>query len=693
MSHAAALPFLYQGFPFEAMGQGALGTALGSTVFQGNILIVVVLNGGNDGLNTIIPLNQMSELNAIRPHVVLPESKLINLNKSDLAMHPALSGLASLSNENRLKIVQSVGYTTPNYSHFRSLDIWYSGADAKKYVTSGWLGRYLENKHPNFPDAYPSGLYPHPLAIEVGWNSSLMFTGERSFTSFVSSNPESFYEIFNEFNNTYDNSKQGEKLKYLQLIAKQSNAYGKVLQEVYKKGKDFSSSFERNNLSDQFKTIARLISGGLNTRIYKVEINGFDTHGNQVDSGDRTKGMHANLLKELDQSIMAFMKAMDGIGASDRILGMCISEFGRTINSNATNGTDHGHVAPVIFFGNKVDPSVAGTNPIIPKKINNQQELDTQFQFRQLYGSVLNQWLGSTQSNTDKILFDKFPPVQIIKASEVDSDEDGVKDPLDLCADTPLGAIVDVNGCPIFSLDPENFKLNLMGSTCIGTANGSLSLSVQNTNHLYRLTLELPNGSKKEASILKGANAASFTSLGIGLYRLMIRVEGEKDYVQQFDFNIREPEPLKVNTNLNAAEKKLDVLVSGANTYEIKLNDEILKGPEGKWSLGLKTGLNTLEIKTDLPCQGNFKKEFFVSELVNVFPNPSQGPLNIGIPGKDQEILMVMSNLVGQTVWEERINIPMNRMIEKEFGHLPSGTYVILLQGETVRWTQKWLKL
>lgn len=201
---------MFSGITWDNLASSSM---LNNTLVEGNILIMVLLNGGNDGLNTVIPLNMMSQLNKVRPKVVMPENKLLSLNKSDLALHPSLIGLQNLSKENRLKIVQSVGYTNPNYSHFRSMDIIQSGALSSEFLGSGWIGRYLEKKHTGYPDAYPTSQFPHPLAVEIGWNSSLMFTGQKSFTSVVASNPENFYEIIGDFEQTYPSSPFWRKIK------------------------------------------------------------------------------------------------------------------------------------------------------------------------------------------------------------------------------------------------------------------------------------------------------------------------------------------------------------------------------------------------------------------------------------------------------------------------------------------------
>ena len=379
ISHAVAgsfvMPSFAQGLDFST------NSFLNHTLGQGKILILIKLNGGNDGLNTVIPMNQLSNLSNVRPHVFLPENKIIPLGQNDLGLHPELSGFKSLFDEDRLKIIQNVGYVEPDFSHFRSMDIWESASDYNKFVTSGWMGRYLEDKHPEFPESYPNTNYPHPLSVELN-TPSLLLTGKNAFTSFVARDPEEFYEIINEFDNNYDTSSYaGTKLDYMQLIGKQANIYGELLADIFANG-NINHSYSNSDLGRQFEIATKLISGGLHSRIYLTELGGFDTHDTQVDSSDATKGAHASLLKQLNDAVSTFMKNMDAINRSDDVLIMTYSEFGRTIVSNGSNGTDHGTAAPLFVFGNKVDPDILGNNPEIPSNAAWQDNLATEFDFR-----------------------------------------------------------------------------------------------------------------------------------------------------------------------------------------------------------------------------------------------------------------------------------------------------------------------
>jgi len=330
MAHLAAMPAFIPGM--EAFAQSELMT---NTVAEGKILVIIRFDGGNDGLNMVIPIDQYASLQQVRPGVVLPENKIIPIKGTSTGIHPAMAGLNNLIDEKRLAIIQSVGYAKPNYSHFRSSDIWMSGSDADINVPSGWMARYLETQHPNYPKAYPNANFPHPLSIEISWQSTLLFQGQNTFTSLIYNNPDNFYKLMNPFVNTYPETLQGSRLAYLQLIGRQSQEYGSVVQAAYRAGTT-PFAFEDNELGNQFKIIQKLISGGLNTRVYMLRIGGFDTHNQQVDSADHTKGQHALLLKQINDGIVTFMKNLDAQNQGDRVVGVTLSEFGRTIHSNGS---------------------------------------------------------------------------------------------------------------------------------------------------------------------------------------------------------------------------------------------------------------------------------------------------------------------------------------------------------------------
>ena len=416
-SHAVAVPGILGSLGFSLPRGNSVSSLLKYASDHDRVLVVVYLEGGNDGLNTVVPLDQMAALSRVRQHVFIPEDKLLPLNNTEVALHPSLAGFRSLYNEGKLGIVQSVGYPEQNFSHFRSTDIWMSGSDSKQLVNSGWSGRYLDSQFPGYPEAYPNETVTDPLAVEIGYGASMVFQGPASAMGMVVSNPDSFYDLVDNVEEPAPDTLAGEKLRYVRLIAKQSELYGDVVKKAATKVTQQKSYPEGNKLAEQLKIVARLIAGGLQTPLYLVRLGGFDTHSNQVDEGNHTRGRHANLLSTVDQAITSFMRDLEFQGVDDRVVGMTFSEFGRRIVSNASSGTDHGAAAPMFVFGNNVIGGVLGNNPVIPGSATYEDNLDMQFDFRQIYASLLEQWLGSSESNTAKVLLKSFETVPIIGES------------------------------------------------------------------------------------------------------------------------------------------------------------------------------------------------------------------------------------------------------------------------------------
>ncbi|MFT4741507.1 MAG: hypothetical protein ACI9L9_002301 [Marivirga sp.] len=231
-------------------------------------LVLIYLDGGNDGLNIVILLSQLSALNAVRPHVVLPENKILPLVNSSLGLHPAFSGFKELHDENRLSIIQSVGYPNQNFSHFRSSDIWLSGSESNELLISGWAGRMLTDTHSNFPEGYPNAENPHPLAVEIGFGSSLLFQGGSASMSMVLNNANFFYQLLNNEVQEAPETNAGDKLIYIGLIAQQSRVYSQALKNASAKGTSQKTYPAENKLAQQLKVVAPLIKGGIETPLY-----------------------------------------------------------------------------------------------------------------------------------------------------------------------------------------------------------------------------------------------------------------------------------------------------------------------------------------------------------------------------------------------------------------------------------------
>jgi uncharacterized protein (DUF1501 family) len=328
-----------------------------------------------------------------------------------------MEGVYNLFKEGKAGVIQSVGYPSFNYSHFRATDIWLTGSDANEYLDSGWAGRYLNYEYPNYPVGFPNTAMPDPLAIRVGESIGLglQMMGVNMGIS-INSASDPLDLTGSIFKDPANNNYVGKELSYIREVQRQTDKFGDVILAAYSKSATKSSKYPTNNsLANQLKIVARLIAGGLKTRIFWVSIGGFDTHSNQVDANDFTKGTHANLLKSLSDNIAAFMDDTKLMGLEERIAGFSFSEFGRRIKSNASFGTDHGSAIPVLFFGKNINPQIIGSNPVIPTTASSGSNLPMLYDFRSIYGSFLNQWFCVPQPDVDKLLLDKFQLLPILK--------------------------------------------------------------------------------------------------------------------------------------------------------------------------------------------------------------------------------------------------------------------------------------
>ncbi len=415
---AAAFPF--EGFSVNTMPRLPLLRVLAESGNPYNrVLVLVQLTGGNDGLASFIPLDQYANLAKVRANILIPENQVLGLNGvADSGFHPKMTHLRDLFNDGLMSIVQNVGYPNQDYSHFRSTDIWMSGSDADEFLETGWLGRHLQSEYPNYPDGFPNADMPDPLAIQIGAVISLALMSTAGPMGFAISDAAAYYQFINDLVEPAPNSPYGDELSFIRLIAQQAQLYYISIKDAAGKGKNLSDKYPaagENALADQLKIVAQLIDGGLRTPVYIVSLDGFDTHSEQVDATfGNTEGVHADLLFKLSEAVGAFQDDLNKMGHDDRVAGMTFSEFGRTIASNGSLGTDHGAAAPLFVFGARVIPGVIGANPEIPSDVNLSEDLPMQHDFRSVYASALKDWFGV--ADPEDILFDQYDILPIFKA-------------------------------------------------------------------------------------------------------------------------------------------------------------------------------------------------------------------------------------------------------------------------------------
>lgn len=414
------LPSLINGFTVKAFGADnpLMQALLMPTTDTDHVLVIIQLNGGNDGLNMVIPLEYFPEYRNARANIFIPEQKVLRLNNHDkIGLHPSMTGLHQLYQNGQLRIVQSVGYPQPNFSHFRATDIWMSASDSNQLVNSGWTGRYLNYEYPNFPNGYPNSSMTDPLAIQIGSVSSLTLQGPAVSMGMSISNTSNFYNLLNGAQDPAPATPAGKELTYVRMVSQQTQRYATVIKDAAAKVTQQGNYPTPNSLADQLKIVARLIKGGLKTRVYMVSFGGFDTHASQVNTTDTTTGTHANLLKTVSDAIKAFQDDLKLLGVDDRVVGMTFSEFGRRVKSNGSNGTDHGAAAPLFVFGKQVINGVSGNTPVIPANANVNDNIPFQIDFRSVYATLLSNWLCVKDSDLQQIMLKNFQVLPLVQSA------------------------------------------------------------------------------------------------------------------------------------------------------------------------------------------------------------------------------------------------------------------------------------
>jgi uncharacterized protein (DUF1501 family) len=413
---ATVLPALIGGFSVKAYSADnpllqALATA---TTDTDKVLVIIQLNGGNDGLNMVIPIDTYGNYYNARTNIAIPQNRILTLNGYDkTGLHPSMTGLQTLYNEGKLSVVQAVGYPSPSFSHFRATDIWMSASDANAEVDTGWAGRYLASEFPNYPNGFPNSAMPDPLAIQIGSISSLALQGPSISMGISITDPTNFYNLIDGVVDPAPDTPWGKELKYIRMIAQLTKQYSTVIKAAAATVTTQGNYPSGNDLAAQLKIVARLVKGGLKTRIYMVSTGGFDTHSGQTTATDTTVGTHANLMLKVSDGIKAFMDDLKGLGVEDRVIGMTFSEFGRRIKSNSSTGTDHGAAAPMFVFGKHVRPGVVGTNPAIPTGATVNDNIPFQYDFRSIYSSILSQWFCVKAADLQTILFKDFQNIPL----------------------------------------------------------------------------------------------------------------------------------------------------------------------------------------------------------------------------------------------------------------------------------------
>jgi uncharacterized protein (DUF1501 family) len=399
------------------------------------ILVVLQMAGGNDGLNTVVPYAN-DFYHQARPRIGLTADKIIKIN-DDIGFHGAMGGFKNLYDSGNLAVVQGVGYPNPNRSHFRSTEIWQTASDSDRVEKYGWLGRYFDNAcagaDPTVGVTIGGQL---PEAFFARTPQGVCFTDPQNYRFKSNGNPkpgqpdmtEESYKKLNELEMsgpapdggpgmTEENNSGGS---IGSLAAGMPMQGGRAVDFISRTSLDAMQSsdeirsiaarmqnqavYPASVLGNSLKLVAKLIGGGLPTRIYYVSQGGYDTHTNQL-------GTQSRLLGDLGDSMKAFVDDLKAQGNMPRVLVMTFSEFGRRVSDNANGGTDHGAAAPMFIVGGKVKAGLLGKYPSLAPQDLFQGDIKYNVDFRNVYAGILENWL---KTKSAPILGKPFEPLALV---------------------------------------------------------------------------------------------------------------------------------------------------------------------------------------------------------------------------------------------------------------------------------------
>lgn len=401
---ATALTIAGTQIPLMALGKPRHQRKVTGNWGSDRIVVLIKLNGGNDGLNTLIPIQNRTYYDK-RPLLAYKEKDTLPF-QYDTTLHPSLRKTQQLYQQGMMSAIHGVGYPTGNLSHFRSSDIWSTGSGAERVWQTGWLGRLFSNDYPD----YPANIPDHPIGIQMASANLLEFQSKEANMGMILGRDDSLYRIIDQnyvigSSDPAPNSYGGEELKYIRSVDESTYEYSGVIQEATDKGRTMQE-YPESFIGLQLAVAAKLISGGLTTPIYRTFHTGFDTHANQYND-------HANLLRQLDEAVYVFLKDMGQQGLLDKILVVTTSEFGRRVKENGSIGTDHGTAGPALFYGAQLRGEVIGNQPNLTD-LNRAGNISIQHDYRQVYSTILSNWFGLSNETVKQVFIENYEPLPII---------------------------------------------------------------------------------------------------------------------------------------------------------------------------------------------------------------------------------------------------------------------------------------
>lgn len=384
--------------PVSAATHTPLSAALSNSETD-NVLILIRLKGGNDGLNTVIPEYNYSTYANFRPKLKIEQSKSFALS-DEFRMPNYMDSIKPFWGDGKMKIVHGVGYPNQSLSHFSSADIWSSAGNKNEVLQTGVFGRYFEDLYPDYLLNPPKD----PPAIQIGSLSNLMFVGEETGYAFSVANINQLAQIA-ETGTAYDMTKlplcsYGDQLGFMRSVNNSTFNYASTINSAYDKATN-DVTYLKNKISKQLALVARLIKGNLGTKIYMVNLNGFDTHANQPDK-------HQKLMSNLTNAIKDFYEDLATQEKDKNVLAMTISEFGRRTKENASSGTDHGAASTMLLFGEGLNGNgFVGNHPNL-NDLDSHGNLKPSTDFREVYASILENWLCIDSEIIDNTLLSNY---------------------------------------------------------------------------------------------------------------------------------------------------------------------------------------------------------------------------------------------------------------------------------------------
>jgi uncharacterized protein (DUF1501 family) len=419
------LPVFLEKTFFALDALAADGATQAVTGKDGTILVVLQMAGGNDGLNTVVPYAD-DAYHVARPRLRLANDQVLKID-NHIALNPKLTGVKALYDDGHLAVVQGVGYPNPNRSHFRSTEIWQTGSDADRTLSEGWLGRYFDNCCSGADPTVGVAIGEEtPQAFAAKNPTGVTFSRPDQFR-FQSSEPgggqmsaeEIFFRQLNESGAGDDGGTVATNaggsigaisgkakndlstLDFLQRTALDAQLSSDKILAIARKYKS-TVPYPQGQLAASLNIIARMIAGGLPTRVYYASQGGFDTHAGQINT-------HERLMGEFNDAVAAFVADLKQQGNFERVLLMTFSEFGRRLQENANGGTDHGAAAPMFVLGGAVKAGLFGKYPSLTELDHGDLKFTTDF--RCVYGTVLDRWL---KAPSETVLGRKFPALSIV---------------------------------------------------------------------------------------------------------------------------------------------------------------------------------------------------------------------------------------------------------------------------------------